>query len=298
MNALEQVKSLARRGLRAYTLHSPIRPGKERLRGLLGPYLMPSSSTVETSIPFGLRLKVIPGEYVSDQIFFYGCFERPYVDLVAEALAPGMTFVDVGGHVGLYTVIGAARVGTSGRVITFEPSQRMFDILSSNVRLNRVSQQTKVFKAALSDRAGTAQLHVPTVNAAASLAVPLGPSVSEPVQTVVLDEVLASLSLTSVDVMKLDIEGAELSALNGAKELLGGACAPGVIQIELDERHTRRFGHSTVDVMAFLRSFGYDLFRLENARLQPLPDTAAYAVDAIAVRRDRPAGQRLTDRFR
>ena len=103
------MRDMLRGTVRLYTMYSPLHRGKDRLRTTLAPWIRPRASAIATSVPYGQRLRVLTDEYVSDQIYCYGCFERELVTMLAEALEPGMVFLDIGVHVGLYTVIAASR---------------------------------------------------------------------------------------------------------------------------------------------------------------------------------------------
>lgn len=273
--------------VRLYTLYSPVHRGKDRLRTALDPWIRPLASTIETSVPYGQRLRVFTNEYVSDQIYYYGCFERDLLALLAQALEPGMVFVDIGAHVGLYSVIAASRVGSTGHVYAFEPSAETFALLQDNVALNGHSN-VECVRAAVSDRPGVAVLYLAgkTIRAGSSLGRADFTEGSEQVPSVTIDEFLKARGALRADAMKMDIEGAERLALRGARELLASPRAPGLIQIELDEKHTMRFGHTTCEVAVMLTQAGYELFTLENGRLQALElDRLRRAVDAIALKK-------------
>src|SRR5262249_2871629 len=98
-------------------------------------------------------------EYVSDQIYYYGCFESELVEMIASALEPGMTFLDVGAHVGLYSMIAAARVGAAGKVYAFEASAATFKLLEQNAALNG-HPQIECVHCAVTDHDGTVTLHL------------------------------------------------------------------------------------------------------------------------------------------
>ncbi len=131
------MRDLLRNLVRLYTVYSPLRRGKDRLREVLKPIIEPRTRTIlTTTIPYHQKLRVFTGEWVSDQIFYFGCFERELVTMLAEALRPGMVFLDVGAHVGLYSVVAATRVGAHGKVYAFEASSETFGVLVGNVAEN------------------------------------------------------------------------------------------------------------------------------------------------------------------
>lgn len=280
------IRDTLRGAVRFYTLYSPLHRGKDRLRTTLAPWIRPRTSTIVTSVPYGQRLRVFTDEYVSDQIYYYGCFERELVTLLAEALQPGMVFLDMGAHLGLYTVIASSRVGPEGHVYAFEPSAETFALLQENVALNGHTN-VECVRAAVSDRGGAAVLYLfGDIRAASSLGRADYTDRTEEISCVTIDEFLTARGDLWADAMKVDIEGAERLALRGACRLLSSPGAPGLIQIELDEKHAVRFGYTTRDVSAMLVDAGYELFVLDDRRLHRLDwDQPLRAVDGIALRR-------------
>jgi len=86
---------------------------------------------------------------------------------------------------------------------------------------------------------------------------------------VTLDDVLHSEK--HVDVIKIDVEGAELSVLKGAQKTLERH--EPIILIEADERNTQRFGYSTVELKQHIVSLGYSLYKLHRGSLKPVKIT-------------------------
>ena len=82
------------------------------------------------------RIEVTPREMLSRTLFLYGTFEISETRLVQAFLRPGMTFLDVGAHIGYYTLIAARLVGDGGRVVSFEPGAATRAQLEANVARN------------------------------------------------------------------------------------------------------------------------------------------------------------------
>ena len=139
-----------------------------------------------------------------------------------ERIPTGGTVVDAGAHIGAFTLMAARRVGPAGRVLSFEPSPGTQEVLRSNVRFNGLSW-VKIFPAALADASGTAPFYVASATAESPFSDTLTPlpgraQVEVPVRR--LDDVLAEEGITSVDLLKMDVEGAELRLLEGASKTL------------------------------------------------------------------------------
>jgi FkbM family methyltransferase len=139
---------------------------------------------------------------------------------LARLLGPGDVFYDVGANVGFMTLVGAALVGPSGHVIAFEPIPRLAAVVRANAELNGLAQ-VEVHELALADRESTARFVVPEESSGSHLAdVKDGVGETFDVQVTTLDAFLARTDAPPPTVIKLDIEGAELRALDGMRQTL------------------------------------------------------------------------------
>jgi FkbM family methyltransferase len=139
-----------------------------------------------------------------------------------EKIPAGAAVVDAGAHIGVFTLMAARRVGPSGRVLAFEPSPGSRELLARNVRANGLSW-VKVYPAALADAPGTEAFYAADAAAGNPVGDTLSPipgreAVSVPVLR--LDDVLAEAGVSAVDLLKVDVEGAELRLLEGAPRTL------------------------------------------------------------------------------
>jgi len=180
-----------------------------------------------------------------------------------------MTFFDLGANFGQYTVLAADRVGVTGRVHSFEPSTRMYGELCFNVNLNDLQKRCVLNHLALSDERGSARLS--RYEEGAEVYGSLGAQHwansrivgYEDVITTTLDAYVAQHRIERVDLIKMDIEGAELLALRGGERLLRRADAPAVV-LEMVDANASGFGHSALDVWDYLESFGYRFYSFDR----------------------------------
>ena len=191
---------------------------------------------------------------------------------LTRILRRGDVVVDAGANFGIYTVIAAKAVGMEGRVLAFEPNALVMPVLKKNVELNGF-RNVRLFQAALCDSDGEAQLyHYADLGPVGYAIAPgdTGDKGSETVTTVTLDSALKSEGLDRVDFLKLDIEGAELAALYGARELLA-QCKPMVL-FELNPGAAERFGLDADAAWRHLETYGYRFYALtREGRLDCLP---------------------------
>lgn len=109
-------------------------------------------------LPGGARLCADIGEHVQRWIYFFGVYEEDTVRWFRKQLGAGMVVLDVGAHVGQYSLIAATDVGPGGRVHSFEPNPISNRRLSANVDLNGFRNVT-VHQLAASDTIGEATLY-------------------------------------------------------------------------------------------------------------------------------------------
>ena len=146
-----------------------------------------------------------------------GTFERDKLALFAAALGRSDIVYDIGAHVGTYSLLAASRVGPDGHVFAFEPLPRNLGYLERHLALNGVENCT-VMDVAVSSEAGRAAFDESIHPAMGHLGRAAGHVIT--VQTVVLDDLVASGAIRAPSVIKLDIEGAEYDALRGAARVL------------------------------------------------------------------------------
>jgi FkbM family methyltransferase len=201
-----------------------------------------------------LRIEVVPRESTNRAMFLYGGFEISETRLVQALLAPGMTFLDVGANIGYYTLLGARLVGDSGLVHSFEPNPPIRDRLEGNVIRNQL-RNVVIHPEAVAQSSGRVEFFASTWDAnqgISSLFPGNGREARVEVPSITLDEFAAGLGGRRIDLIKMDVEGAEPLAIAGGQKTLGAADGPPVI-----------FEASDLGPVGDpLRSLGYRLRRL------------------------------------
>jgi FkbM family methyltransferase len=138
--------------------------------------------------------------------------ETYMAELFQRAVSPGDVIVDVGAFLGYFALLGV-NAASRGRAYAFEPDPRDFPWLSHNIEVNGLSDRVQALPTALSDRPGWVTFYLAQEDQTQSSVYPLtnhGRSVQ--VEAVTLD---AFLGDTLPDIVKIDVEGAELQALEG-----------------------------------------------------------------------------------
>lgn len=165
----------------------------------------------------GYRMRV---DWRIHRAFVYDSWEPEVTQAVDRTALPGMTAVDLGAQSGFYTLLLSKRVGPVGRVIAFEPLPANYRLLEENIRLNNI-ENVVVRREAVADRSGELSFHFP-IEEPSLIA---GPVLAEDstgtfsVHCVSLDDFVAREPIP-LDLIKMDVEGAEGSIVEGALETL------------------------------------------------------------------------------
>jgi FkbM family methyltransferase len=179
-----------------------------------------------------LRMEVVTRDAMNKSLFLYGTLEISETRLIQSLLQPGMCFVDVGGNIGYHTLIGARIVGPSGVVHTFEPNLVVRSALSANLERNGL-KNVVVHGEAVTRQSGSVRFYksVWSGNSGISSIIP-GDGLSdegEDVPSISLDDFVATLGHRAIDLLKIDVEGAEMDVIEGGRRTLTGTNAPALL---------------------------------------------------------------------
>lgn len=174
-------------------------------------------------------------------------------------IEPGMTVIDVGANVGVYTFSAAQKVGSSGCVLAVEPFSGGVSCLSETCRINEINW-VKVCAGAASDRNGFINLQLEVSNEYNAIisdedAAEISPEKLQKVACFTLDSLVEKENLNRVDLLKIDAEGHEMSVLLGSETILT-QFAPLIIY----ENVISGVQNSNLPVAEFLLEKGYQLF--------------------------------------
>ena len=210
-----------------------------------------------------LRMELDLGEHMASQIFWFGYYSRDVLFAINRLLVPGGVFLDVGANIGEVSLFAAKRVGESGMVLAFEPVASTADHLRRNISLNGlrnvevielgVSDQVReqpLYASAASFDDGSRHDGLGTLYASMARSSPVGA-----VRLITLDTLMSARHFARVDGIKLDIEGAELPALLGARQLLA-RFRPWLV-VEIGKETCAAAGYEPRDIFEFLASLDY-----------------------------------------
>lgn len=231
-----------------------------RLAGMWRSLLKPADGIYQT--PFGFSLYSDMNDTVSDQLTLHGVYEPGVTAVMRAVLRPGMTAIDVGAHVGYFTLLACSLVGPAGRVIAFEPERRNFALLDANIRRNDF-RHALLYHQAVTNRPGQITMHVAQKSTHHTIVqAPSDPSAIA-VEATSLDVTLAALGWPAVHLIKIDAEGAELFVLEGMGEVADRNPDLRLI-VEFTPGNLERLGRSPENLLTWLRARGFRLSLIDD----------------------------------
>jgi FkbM family methyltransferase len=184
-----------------------------------------------------------------------GLYEYEKQQVIAREVRPESVFYDVGANVGFYSLLASSLVG-AGKVFAFEPVLRNLNYLRKHLALNRVTN-VEVLAFALSDKKGTASFRIEQTGFRGHLSSEGDTTVS----TETLDSLVEEGRILPPNYIKMDIEGAELMALQGARETF--ARYRPVLFLATHSRAVHK------ECCQLLESWGYECRRFQEDRYLP-----------------------------
>ena len=215
-----------------------------------------------TEFDDGIVIDVDVHEPVGRSIYIYGCWDYALTRLLDTLLEPEMCFFDVGANIGYFSLFAARRCR---QVFAFDPAPPLYQQLRSNVALNP-DLNIGAFDLAVSDQCGSVEFYVTAGagNSGLSSLHPRDNSVRISAQATTLDAFMAAHQIPQVQVMKVDVEGAEDAVFRGAAALLASG-APDVVFESLP-------GSCAGEI---LLGFGYRIYEFRDQRSYQAPNRFA-----------------------
>jgi len=208
------------------------------------------------SLPSGLKCYYKVTERIDGSVLDLFS-ENEYFLFDDYRMKEGQVIVDVGAYVGLYSLLASKFVGFKGRVVSVEPEPHSYCMLTNNLRINNMLGNVARFNLALSSEIGTMNFFVPKSASGSTfflnhlLSQTIGEYSESSVQTLTCDRLFETLKINRVDIMKIDVEGAELEVLKGAEKTLQS----GVVDRLVIEVH--KSVNTPKSVIELLKCFDY-----------------------------------------
>lgn len=192
------------------------------------------------------------------RLFKDGIYEPETITILEDVLEPGDTFVDLGANEGYFSVLASRLVG-DGRVFAIEPQQRCWPVIVQNLVENDCANVTLVPYGVSKEVGSFEMVLTPQTNTGASSFVASKRASLWPRQTVhvlPLDEIFERFGIGEVALIKVDIEGYELEALESAREVLGSGRIRRLL-VEIHPKQLAALGRDPSEVQRLLEGYGY-----------------------------------------
>jgi FkbM family methyltransferase len=192
----------------------------------------------------------------------FGAYEPEETAIMLQVINDGDLILDIGGNIGWFSILLAKRFPNS-EILSFEPVGPVFDELKANIDLNECRKVT-AYNLGLSDSEGEFDIFYDPTYSARSSTQDLSDGASRKVvcRTVTLDAFAAKHGLRPVQVIKCDVEGAELFVIRGGLGLIERD-KPAIFA-EMLRKWAGKFGYHPNDIIALLKPLGYRCFELKG----------------------------------
>jgi FkbM family methyltransferase len=211
---------------------------------------------IDLQLVANTKLRCHPDSYSAGAVLYCGLYDYDEMNFLLRYLRAEDSFLDIGANIGVYTLLAASKIH-SGSIYSFEVLPKNYERLKENLKLNKF-EQVKTYEIAISNQTGTVALNLaegdsmPFITHSAT-----DKTITVPTDT--LDNLLQNQPLANLTLAKMDIEGAEILAFKGALSLLKQQ-RPHVWILEINDT-VSNFGHQKQDLVDFLNSYGYNLYR-------------------------------------
>ena len=216
---------------------------------------------------WGAELRLHPFYLIDHEIISQGTYHKTLHRFIVRNVMPGMTVLDIGANIGSVTTHCANAVGSSGKVVAFEPVSGLRARLVENVDRNGFEWVTAEALGIWKESCGDIAFNVSKVNSEnhgrSSLSSHSSGSETETIVTVTLDSYCEDKKINSIDIIKLDIQGAEFSALDGARSTL--ARLRPILLTEVSPNDLLEFGATSKKYLEKIEGLGYSCHKITRS---------------------------------
>ncbi len=211
-------------------------------------------------------------DHVQSRIYFFGAYEPIEAFLFTSLIKPDSHIVDAGANIGFYSLVSESFLGQQGMIYAFEPVPHNYNQLLKNIELSQ-SSNIKVFKKGLWNKTEVLEfsLDAEMENNAGSFTLGNVQNAREKVKCEVttLDSLVQEKQISKVDLIKMDIEGAELMAIEGAQQTID-QFRPSVL-MEINQGACQRMNYSSSKIDKIFLQKGYKIFLVNT-----LPENSGF----------------------
>lgn len=244
------------RMLLGYTRRFPVDYGKKTISHLIK---LPGGEIIYTN-SLGVKLRIDPAEYQMRQIYLYDYYEKNTIRHLKRLCEPGFTFVDVGANIGFYSLVMGKLLRDTGIIYSFEPNGDTYKKFKENIELNQL-RNISLHKVGLSDtekdveiiynlrNSGTASIFKPATAA----------EKKETIHLMKFDDFCNAENLENINLLKVDIEGSELSFLVGAEYAIKRNRKL-AMAVEMMDENCMNIGYTISELFQYIVGLGFKAY--------------------------------------
>lgn len=220
----------------------------------------------------GIKVKLNTQEALTLGIVYLGTINKYETKILKTIIKPGDVVIDIGAYVdGWYTLLAAKLAGNKGHVFAFEPHPIYFQRLKENVQLNQFTNVT-LERLGIFNKNGSSTFYEAQFGSSIIKSQVVAMTKIKPkeitIQTTTLDAYIKSKNIRHVSLIKIDVEGAEMSVIKGGNRLLQSKNAPDLV-VEVFDIQLRRGGSSEAKLLSYLKRLGYIPYMFTANGLSP-----------------------------
>jgi FkbM family methyltransferase len=226
------------------------------------------------ALPQGGQLLCPLADWLGASLYFFGNYEPETTALFRRYLRAADVVIDVGSNLGYFTLLAASLVGHSGRVHSFEPNSKLIQFLHKSIEINGFDESVRLINVAVAEESGGfAKLHLSAVAASSGVSslLPLPHLATDStieVPLLALTDYCRTQQISNVRLLKVDVEGAELRVIRGARDLLLQRSVEMLVCEVQPNDHDQDAPAHLIDELA---AFGYSPFGIsESGELEPI----------------------------
>jgi len=205
------------------------------------------------------KFLVFPNDAITQHLKKNKVWEPHFKEVIKVLVKPGATVIDAGANFGYNSVLLGKQIGPNGTLVSFEPQRIIYQQLCGNLILNNIYNAT-AYQAALGDGSKGVANMKPVEYQAEWVNIgdtSIGED-GEEVAVYTLDEI----GISKLDFIKMDIQGYELFALQGAQNILS-IYQPDLF-IEIEPHQLIKFNVTEEQLLTYIKSFGYSIYKINN----------------------------------
>ncbi len=205
-----------------------------------------------------LKIKLHIDEWIQQQIYFLDAFDERGIRFLKNHLKPGDVFLDIGANIGCYTLAASQIVTQTGKVYAFEAISGVFEKLTFNANINKL-QNVVLENKAIYSKEDTLTFYVSArenMGMSSIFRHDTESGQTEMVKAISIDQYVREKNIEKIDIIKIDIEGAEMYALQGMTETLQNMKP--LVMMELSDDVLPNTEFSKHDVISFMANMGYE----------------------------------------